>query len=175
MRGEVHLRDGGGEPEDRRGCGQEGAGTMTHPVAMVLAHGRAQDVFDRHLPLWKSHGVPVVVCTPEDEPIQTQEEKWVYGLQSHSGVHSRSRLIYFLSRFVNFTDHTHAVLFEYDSFCLQPDIRLHMGNGVFGILSSSMEPQRFISLRYPLPPWTVDRESAKALLEVAQRYPIMEE
>jgi hypothetical protein len=86
--------------------------------------GRGQKVFNRHLPHWKRHGLPLLVCSPEDARLCTSEPALVHGRSRRNGKAMTRRLRH-LFQCVAGMDFERAVFFEYDSLCLSrtlPDL-----------------------------------------------------
>jgi len=144
-----------------------------NPIVIILPHKAAQETFDRHLPFWEWHGLPVVVAQSSDAPVETRHQQFTYGPSCHSGADAINKIKAVLHWFAK-SGHSHAAIFEYDSLLLQK--RIEFPNGLTGVLMPNTEPSRFMAPRYPLVPWTVDRASVLRLLEITDRYPtIMEE
>lgn len=86
-------------------------------LVIVLAHGRAADVVQRHLPIWRDHGNLVVFFTPVDDPLPdfpgliqfSRGKSKAYSADTNLRCREALRFAAMCSKF-SFT-----LLFEYDS------------------------------------------------------------
>lgn len=143
-----------------------------NPLLTVIGHGKVQAVFQRHLLFWKRHQLPILVCCPKDDPLETEHEKLLLGESQGAGplAHLRlSQLVFHLSA----SDYTHHVIFEYDSLCLKT--RLDFASGFFANVKNNAEYERFIAHRYANFPWMIDTKSLRRMVEVAIAYPNLTE
>lgn len=89
----------------------------------IMAHGGAQAVFDRHLPIWKEHvkeGAELMVWSPmNDQVLASGIPQQAIVKAQHNGPDSIDRIRYILE-FMAGTGHDRYGFFEYDSFCLGP-------------------------------------------------------
>lgn len=99
----------------------------------IMAHGdySAQQCFDRHLPFWRSHGLPITVMCPEDSEVRTGLPMIKIGTKQHHGPIANGRFRMLLKTLM-LTEHDEFVIFEYDSFCLTPELPI-ISDGVYGI------------------------------------------
>lgn len=138
----------------------------------VIAHGKAQATFDRHLPLWEAHGAPVMVFCPNNDPIKTRHVRHSCGEAAHHGIEANRRLRYII-RTLAAVDSEFFLIYEYDSFCLDPQPTLQKGWS--GVLAPTECLASWIAYRYSTPPWMVDKESLELMAEQAVRYPAIVE
>jgi len=140
---------------------------------IILAHGKAQAVFDQHLPLWKKHGLPIVVFSPTDDQVDPRGLSHLnFGTSSKNGPCTVERMRYVIE-FVSRSKFDVSVIFEYDSICLKAELTPR--SGLHGIVHENKDPVRFMTMRYALAPWMLDRESANKMLAVARTYPDVQE
>lgn len=140
----------------------------------ILAHGKKQEVFNRHMPYWERLDIPICVACPTDDPVETTHKRIFTGRSSLNGVHAVERLRKILEHFVC-GDDAFGLFFEYDSICLLENVVER--RGLHGCIKVTQPEHmaRFISPRYVTSPWMLDRLSAHLMLEIAQAYPIFEE
>lgn len=134
---------------------------------IIHAHGGAQAIFDRHVPLWKRHALPIRVICPEDDIAHHGFPGFNYGLAGPIGVNAYKRWIYTLTYMAS-QRNTRFILFEYDAFCLSAQIP--EGMGVKGVMHQNVEGARFIAHQYPGFPMSIDSKSAAKMLTVANEY-----
>ncbi len=142
-------------------------------LVVIQAHGKAQAIFDRHLPLWLHHNVPILVQCPEDDPVITALPKIAVGKSSHDGPFSYDRMVALLDALLE-TPADSFMVCEYDSFCLSRTLRI-----LPGVLAGNMwddfdPPGYWGSNRYPNPPWLFDRQVARDLKLAAASSPSIE-
>lgn len=138
---------------------------MTTQV-VVIAHGARQDVFDRHLKFWQ-HG-PILVVTPENDPVKTDLQTLVFGKAQQAGDEARLRILLMLSRLM-VTPATQYAIFEDDSICLSPKLPMICDSpGLYGNTFGNVE--RFVSPRYANPPLMMKRETLELIYAASKRY-----
>lgn len=140
---------------------------------VIHAHGAAQAIFNRHVPLWKRHDLPIKVIAPENDLVQHEFSGFNYGKAGPMGADAYKRWIYTLDYMAR-TRNTQFILFEYDAFCLSKSIPT--ATGVKGVMHSNVEGPRFIAHQYPGFPMSIDSKSAAKMLTIANEYwDVMEE
>lgn len=140
-----------------------------------MAHGREQATFDRHLPFWEAHKLPILVVSPEDDPVKTRHQMLLTARASHSGDEALGRLKCMIEALCRTTFRYHLI-FEYDSICLDPE-RVKFQPGLYGNLFKNLdgkEISNFMAWIYPNPPWLVDINSLRKMRNVMNEYPISE-
>lgn len=135
---------------------------------VIIAHGNGIAAFSRHEKFWLAHKAPILVCCPEDDPIESGHETIRSGLAQHSGPDSISRLR-FLFGVLAEKKWDKCLIYEYDSFSLEP--KIPDGNGLFGNVFNNAEAPKFMAPRYVNPPWCVDRGSFNLMNSKAIDYP----
>jgi hypothetical protein len=85
-----------------------------------MAHGepRAQITFDRHLPFWRQHEVPIFVVCPSDLQVRTGLQLVPIGKRQHHGAMANSRMRLLLKWLGQSTKSQWVIIHEYDSLCL---------------------------------------------------------
>lgn len=111
-----------------------------------------------NLPLFERHDVPILVITPEDDPLKTEHEQVSMGFASHSGEFAWRRLRLLLKEMASRDDVEHFALLEYDSFFLTKKIPMTVG--LCGLVQTSHDAD-FFALKFPNPPWTMDDLTVK--------------
>ena len=145
---------------------------MKPDLLIVLAHAAVQETYDRHLPLWKRHGLPIRVVTERDCPLKSNGESWVgMGNPGIIGQGMADRI----KEAVRITamESDVAVILEYDCFML--DRAIAFPKGLHGYIWHNTEPCRFYSPRFCGAPWRLDSKSAGRMLAVADEYPDLTE
>lgn len=136
-----------------------------------MAHAQAQATFDRHLPLWEAHGCPILVYCPANSQVQTRHPVLAYGKASHHDAEANRRFK-FLLRHLERSLYDKFVVFEYDSFCLTPQLPLNdpaiAGNIFYDgeHLKNGFEGESFIH-----PPLMFEAFALQSLNEVLQEMP----
>lgn len=143
-----------------------------NPLVTIIGHGKAQAVFQRHMLFWKRHELPMLVCCPKDDPIEIGLERFLVSTSEGAGSLAHLRLHQLLLH-LSQSEHSHHVIFEYDSFSLKA--KLDFDNGFFANVQDNAERERFIAHRYANFPWVIDAVSLKKMLEIALQYPAMTE
>lgn len=139
---------------------------MSSTLLIVLAHQQVQGIFNHHLPLWERMGMDLVVLTPKDAPI-VHRNRLMMGKAGYADPNMAERA-WRLLQFCSTLNYDGYVICEYDSFCLSKSVPLISGfNGIY--VRSTDPPGRFIADAYLLPPWTIDRDTASRMLNVAVR------
>lgn len=146
---------------------------MSNTTVIILAHRGAQNTFERHLPLWMSYGLPVVVLTPTDTPIVYPVRTMQIGPSGHMGDPAVERYKGMLKALIKIGS-PYYVIFEYDSFYLGRMLPA-VQKGLWGTLCSNSEPARFMAMRYVCPPWTLDMESVLDMDVVARKWDSVKE
>lgn len=87
-------------------------------LEVIMAHRDAQETFDRHLPVWLSLGLDMLVFCPEDSQVKTDLPMFTFGYACHHGPHSIERFRNLLLHLEK-TDYDAFLVQEYDSFSLK--------------------------------------------------------
>lgn len=143
-------------------------------LTVVMAHGGAQAIFDRHLPLWEAHGWPIQVLCPRDDLVFTKHPMMAFGKSEHHGLEQKQRLLEAMMHVVKIAPN-YSVWFDYDSFCLEPDPLLLCGPayGIYANHGINQEPVRFLAGIYPGAPMAMSHETLCELLFAAIRLPLV--
>lgn len=113
---------------------------------MAHADYGAQLAFDRHLPFWRAHGLPMIAMCPSDSAVRTGLNTLLIGKRGHHSAEANGRfrmLLTALSKLGNFDRH---VIFEYDSLCLVPELPYVKNHAVCGIAFRDDRPVRHFQL-----------------------------
>lgn len=138
----------------------------------VMAHGAAQETFNRHLPLWLAHKAKVVVVCPENDPIESIPlERMKFGDAERAGPQAHARLRH-MHEYLCTSGVQYHLICEYDSFLLTDPV---LSPGLWGIVQMNKQSPDFLAHRYPNPPWLIDNVSLAAMWDVAERYPLLYE
>lgn len=88
-----------------------------------MAHGDAdaQQTFERHLPFWRAHALPILVMCPRDSVVKTGLQTLLIGKRCHHGAEANIRFRTLLETLAK-TEYDRHVIFEYDSLCLVPEL-----------------------------------------------------
>lgn len=95
---------------------------MSDSIIIVMAHRESTECLIRHWPLWAAHKIPIFVYAPADSipRIDPSIPMILYGRAEHHGVESIRRFKWLL-KFLEDYGADESFVFEYDSFCLDPD------------------------------------------------------
>lgn len=143
-----------------------------NPLVVIIAHGKATPVFRRHLPLWESHGFPILVCTPQDDTVETEHEKVAYGPSEGAGECAHLRLSSLMLNLAN-RNNSHFVVFEYDSFFTERKIDFR--RGFHGIMFANLESPKFMAPRYAGFPWIIDGGCLFQMIQAYGDFPNLKE
>jgi hypothetical protein len=140
---------------------------MTHSLT-ILAHGKAAEVFNRHISLWtrlKPH-IAFVISPFNDPLLNCPWPQARVGQAGHACDGSILRLMTMLQRLANI-DTDYHIICEYDSFLLEPPVFRH---GLTGTVFANRS-ERFSAPRYVNPPWMIDHQSTLRMRETAMQLP----
>lgn len=91
-------------------------------MTVVFAHGRAKDIVNRHLPLWKNCTDKIIIVSPNDDPcILDNIDCLTYGKSEKWGTSLIERQL-FAMRMSALYDADFYVFLEYDAFLLDKPI-----------------------------------------------------
>lgn len=141
-------------------------------LIVVMAHGEksAQATFCRHLPFWRAHELPMLVFSPEDNPVTTGITTIKLGKASHHSAEANKRFRLMLDLLYDFPQHR-FVFFEYDSICLDRRLPLHpKAVGVFGNVFNNSDP-KFAGSQFVHPPLMFNRETIGRILKSCRNIP----
>lgn len=142
-------------------------------LTVVMAHGGAQKIFDRHLPLWEAHGWPIEVFCPRDDLVFTKHPIYAYGKSEHHGEEQRLRLLEAMKWVVKL-GYDYSVWFDHDSFCLNPTPPLFPASGtIYANVGSNQETLRFLAGVYPGAPMHMTHGTLCELLFAALQSPLV--
>lgn len=142
-----------------------------------------QSIFDRHMPLWESHGWDILVICPENSQVKTNHELIALGDSGFRGEDSKKRMDLALLQ-AETRDFDYVIIFEYDAFCLEPNPT--MRPGFWGNVGNELNwfpelvphydgpgepPHEFIAPVWTNPPWTMDKQTALKMAEAVRKYP----
>jgi hypothetical protein len=146
-------------------------GLLKDTLVVIMAHGRASDTFNRHLPLWRAHGARLVVFSPTDDPLMAGDEKLVFGHREHHGHHAIDRFRYLL-QFLAARKEEWFMIYEYDSFCLRAEFPqvLYETDALWGNLFTD-DGVQFKGDRFLHPPIFMSSGVVKALIEADGKWP----
>lgn len=135
---------------------------------VIIAHGNGIAAFKRHEKFWLMHDVPLLVCCPENDPVETTHEKLVIGKAEHGGAQAALRLQGLMVE-LNRRQWNRCIIYEYDSFLLAPKLPQH--RGFYGICFGNAESPKYSAPIYANPPWYFDRDSFEAMKAKSEAYP----
>lgn len=143
-------------------------------LAVVLAHGGAQDTFDRHLKYWTDLPADLLIISPQDWPIRvphgTQTAELQTGRRAHNGPESIKRFRKILTTMYGLGYH-HYAFFEYDAICLQPAIMPKPDFSMVGNVFYDTSPgRRFEGTVFIHPPIFWPGDIMDHLMRVIGRY-----
>lgn len=120
-------------------------------LQIIGAYAGAQEAFDRHLPFWKHCNADVLVTSPADSPIITDQPQLLEGRKGHHGTAGLYRYLFLLEWLRN-TKYDRFVFHDYDSFNLEQEYP-EPTSPVSGPCFSDLRPDRpFIGSLYIHPP-----------------------
>lgn len=133
----------------------------------IMAHGKAQETFDRHFHRWEALGHKLLIFCPENDLVKTGHPVLAWGEACHHGAHAIERfrnLLLHLER----TPFDRFIIQEYDSFSLaEPTFREHTLYGnAFGT-----EDHRWLSKVFLHPPLAFDRFTLERLVAASGMIP----
>lgn len=139
---------------------------------VVIAHGNGIAAFRRHENHWKKHQEKLLVVCPENDPVESEHETLKIGEAMHNGKGSIERIKKLFERLYEGDYWDKCVVYEYDSFCLDP-ITWNTGRfkGFYGNIKPNAECPRMMAPRYANPPWTFDGDSFRKMAKVMGDYP----
>ncbi len=123
-------------------------------LQIISAHAEAQEVFDRHVPIWANNEAETLVYCPAESVVKTHLPVISFGAKGHHGDAVLYRYLW-LMRFMARLDYDTFVIQEYDSFCLNREIMTpphYFGIGANVFKASNPQPpfKGNSYLHYPL-------------------------
>ncbi len=153
-------------------CNQSFTTMNSDLLTVIIAHGNGRAAFNRHEKYWRILKSPMLVVSPVNDPLESDCENLFACEAEHSGSQASQRLIY-LMKVLSDRNWNRCILFEYDSFLIEP--RLPEGPGLHGVLFSNSEAPKFQAPVYANPPWYFDRWTFENMMATAERYPKLTE
>lgn len=142
-------------------------------LTVVMAHGGAQEIFDRHLPLWEAHGWPIEVVCPEDDRVKTNHRMSAFGKSEHHGREQRFRILEAM-KWVLQLGYDCSVWFDYDSFCIHPNaVKIRHIYDIQANVGENLEPWRFLAHWYPGAPMVLTHSTLCQLVFAALQSPLV--
>lgn len=122
-------------------------------LQIISAHAEAQEVFDRHVPIWKNNDSENMVYCPSNSVVKTDLPLLSWGDKGHHGEASLKRYLQ-LFRWMDNWDYDLFAIQEYDSFCLSKELPMptlgSIGANVFFNNNPESEFKGSKYLHYPL-------------------------
>lgn len=141
-------------------------------LVVVMAHGNGIAAFRRHEGYWKKHHEKILVVCPENDPVESSYETVKVGEAMHNGRGSIERIKYLFSWLHDTDCWDKCIIYEYDSFCLDPiKWNERRFRGFYGNVKKNKESPRMMAPRYANPPWTFDGDSFRKMAQVMGNYP----
>lgn len=137
---------------------------------VVMAHGKAQGTFDRHLPYWQRNGSFWFVACPADDMVRTTYPVLGIGRTSHHNAAANQRfreLFHILARM----DFDQFWIHEYDSLCVDVEPPTLDPHKLWGNLWRNTEPKRFTGKQFFHQPLFMSREILQRLSLRMERIP----
>lgn len=142
-------------------------------LTCVLVHKEAQECFDLHLPYWKGWTDKILVYSPNDSRIETQERQISWGHAEHHGAHSVERL-HWLLLWISGTDFDHFAIHEYDSVSFGPfsnEVKDGRPTALWGNWFESIPDPRWIGQSFVQAPFFLNRFALDTLIAAMGRFP----
>lgn len=137
---------------------------------VVMAHGKAQGTFDRHLPYWERNGSLRFIVCPADDLIRTKHPVLAIGRSSHHNAAANARFKE-LFHVLGMMDFDYFWIHEYDSICVDPEPPDLDPKKLWGNLWHNTEPKRFTGRQFFHQPLFLPREILGILLMHMERIP----
>lgn len=134
-------------------------------LIVIMAHGKAQDTFRRHLPHWVESGDDLLVFSPRSDPVDTPIPQLVTGFASHHGPGSIARFRTMLS-WLSKTVFDEFIVHEYDSITFGG--RATITPGVLRSNEFANSDPSFSGTRFFHPPLAFDQMTLHLLLQASQ-------
>lgn len=142
-------------------------------VIAMMVHGAAKETMLRHMPYWKALHQPMIICTPEDNPITLPGINQVFhpGKQQHSGMVALERQKRVMEMLRGLPGYDWYMVTEYDTLYLGVDLP-PFERGLSGIRNPNDKPGERFKSRWVLgPPWVMDHDSLCKILQYADQHP----
>jgi len=136
-------------------------------IHIIMAHGSAQETFQRHLPVWERNGLPITVVCPSDNPVQTNHALTKIGTRQHHGVAAIERFIKIIDLGVR-SGFPYILFDEYDSMAFELPFHLKTTPGLHGFVWTDGNPANgFVGKHFIHPPLFMDNDTASGIIEAA--------
>lgn len=137
-------------------------------IHIVMGHKDAQATFDRHMPIWEKNGYPIIVVTPENNPVSTNHALIRIGARQHHGREAIERFVRILQVGVE-AGYPFILFDEYDSFCLEIPFRIMTEKGIHGWDWRDKDPANgFKGTHFIHPPLFMDIETAVQIVQASE-------
>lgn len=136
-------------------------------LTVIMAHADAQEIFDRHLPIWVKNlnGSDMAVFCPEGSKVKCPD-CWVYdfGMKEHHGFGAITRFRDMLMHLIMFEPADRFIIHEYDSIQLGPFDWIP--GYLMGCFNPKGQDEPFKGLGACTPPLAMDREVMEKIFAV---------
>lgn len=139
-------------------------------LIVIMGHGKAQSVFDRHVPLWCENDSPTLVFCPGDDVVKTHWPVLSIGTSSHHDENANRRFKRLL-QFMEKLSFDEFVIFEYDSFCLSNSIPESPCGKISGNYWKNNDPDRFKGSHWLHMPLAFSKDILERINKAAQGIP----
>lgn len=140
-----------------------------NPLVVIMAHGKAQDTFNRHLPYWERWVRDVLVFSPANDVVRTNHAQLTFGTACHHGPESIRRFRHLLTC-LSKSNFSEFVIHEYDSLSFDQDFPENL-NGTLYSNEFSNSDRTFEGSRFFHPPLMFSRETLQTILAVGSGVP----
>ncbi len=134
---------------------------MQNKVIVVFAHAGEKEMFNRHLPYWRQHNLPIILSTPKDAPLEVPIPTIRCGTSGHSGQGALNRVIEAFKAML--LTHYDVFLFAECDCVIFRKPPEHPGEGMTAFVFGNAE-ERFAAKQFPHGLWYFDRKTIKGLL-----------
>lgn len=133
-------------------------------LIIVHCHKEAEPVVKRHYDLWQKHGHQVIITSPEDSQVRTDDNRFfIIGKAAHCGPTSIARFKQVWERALE-SEADRYVFMEYDSFITTVEIPW-WNDCLIGNRFEERDHSRFKSPVYYHAPWVMPRHILKEIVD----------
>lgn len=138
----------------------------------VLVLDQFQETFDRHLPLWESHGGKIYAVCPVGRRVATKHSVLEFESAGPNGYSMFLRTLKMVTTACTLNTYYYA-FYEYDSFSITSEIPMNLGlwgNTFLNNANVKGWQNNFVTWQYLNFPWIIDHSSLCQLAMTACKY-----
>lgn len=143
-------------------------GGQIHDEALGDEIVTCEQIVEQHQPLWQAHGQRILYVCPTANPIKLNVQCECIGENCKVGRGTAQRLQRILQLISLDTSGDPSIIFEYDSFCTNPNF-VPLNPGLHGI--TSFHPMRHIMVTtYAQAPWVLNSHTAGLIYDQSVKW-----